>query len=146
MLGAAQADAFGAELARALRVLGQVGVGAHPEAAELVGPAEDRAEVAGRFGRDDRDFADDDLAGRAGDRDDVAFAHGLPPATNCFAATSILSASAPQIAGLPIPRATTAACDTRPPRDVRMPSAAIIPCRSSGDVSGRTRITRSPAS
>ena len=55
-------------------------------------------------------------------------------------------ASAPQIAGLPMPRATTAACDTRPPRDVRMPSAAIMPCRSSGDVSGRTRMTRSPAS
>ena len=45
-----------------------------------------------------------------------------------------------------MPRATTAACDTRPPRDVRMPSAAIMPCRSSGDVSGRTRITCSPAS
>ena len=69
-----------------------------------------------------------------------------PPATNCFAARSIFTASAPQIAGVPMPRATTAACDTRPPRDVRMPSAAIMPCRSSGDVSGRTRITCSPAS
>ncbi len=56
------------------------------------------------------------------------------------------AASAPQIAGLPMPRATTAAWLTRPPRDVRMPSAAIMPCRSSGEVSGRTRITRSPAS
>ena len=64
---------------------------------------------------------------------------------NCFFARSICSASAPQIAGLPIPRATTAAWLTSPPRDVRMPSAAIMPCRSSGDVSGRTRITASPA-
>ena len=47
----------------------------------------------------------------------------------------------PQPAGLPMPRATTAAWLTRPPRDVRMPSAAIIPWRSSGDVSGRTRMT-----
>ena len=45
-----------------------------------------------------------------------------------------------------MPRATTAAWLTSPPRDVRIPSAAIMPCRSSGDVSGRTRITRSPAS
>ena len=30
---------------------------------------------------------------------------------------------------------------TSPPRDVRMPSAAIMPWMSSGDVSGRTRIT-----
>ena len=44
-----------------------------------------------------------------------------------------------------MPRATTAAWLTSPPRDVRMPSAAIMPCRSSGDVSGRTRITASPA-
>ena len=69
-----------------------------------------------------------------------------PPATNCLRARSITTASAPQIAGLPMPRATTAACDTRPPREVRIPSAAIMPCRSSGEVSGRTRITCSPAS
>ena len=42
VLGAAQADAFGAELARLLRVLGKVGVRAHLEAAQLVGPTEDR--------------------------------------------------------------------------------------------------------
>ena len=60
--------------------------------------------------------------------------------------TSIWSSLAPHTAGVPMPRATTAAWLTRPPRDVRMPSAAIIPCRSSGDVSGRTRITSSPSS
>ena len=31
--------------------------------------------MAARLGRDHRDLADDDLAGRAGDRDDVAFVH-----------------------------------------------------------------------
>jgi hypothetical protein len=39
VLGAAQADALGAEVASALRVGGRVGVGAHAQRAELVGPA-----------------------------------------------------------------------------------------------------------
>ncbi len=65
-----------------------------------------------------------------------------PPAVKLFPV--IFSDSAPTMAGLPQPRATTAACDTRPPRVVRMPSATIIPCTSSGEVSLRTRITFSP--
>ena len=40
VLGPAQADALGAELARAARVGGRVGVGAHAERAQLVAPAE----------------------------------------------------------------------------------------------------------
>ena len=40
VLGAAEADALGAEAPRHLRVLGQVGVGAHLHPAEAVGPAE----------------------------------------------------------------------------------------------------------
>ena len=43
-----------------------------------------------------------------------------------------------------MPRATTAAWLVLPPRLVRMPWAAIMPCRSSGLVSRRTRITASP--
>ncbi len=135
------------ELPRPLRVFGEVGVGAHTQRAELVGPLEDRAERAGRLRGDDRHLADHDLAGRAVDRDDVALAHGRAVCREllrrrCRSST----ASAPQIAGVPMPRATTAAWLTRPPRLVRIPSAAIMPCRSSGEVSGRTRITRSPAS
>ena len=38
VLGAAEPDALGAELARHLRVVREVGVGAHPQPAELVGP------------------------------------------------------------------------------------------------------------
>ncbi len=59
---------------------------------------------------------------------------------------STSSSSAPHTQVLPIPRATTAACDVLPPRLVRMPWAAIMPLRSSGFVSRRTRITCSPAS
>ena len=55
-----------------------------------------------------------------------------------------LTNSAPATHGLPMPRATTAACDVRPPRDVSTPSAAIMPCTSSGFVSIRTRMTFSP--
>ena len=45
VLGAAEPDALGAELARLRGVLGRVGVRAHAQAADLVGPAEDRLEV-----------------------------------------------------------------------------------------------------
>ena len=57
---------------------------------------------------------------------------------------STSSSSAPHTQVLPIPRATTAAWLVLPPRLVRMPSAAIIPFRSSGLVSRRTRMTFSP--
>ena len=72
VLGAAEADALGAELARHVRVVRQVGVGAHLHAAELVGPPEDHVERPTRLGRDDRHRADHDLTGGAVDRDDVA--------------------------------------------------------------------------
>ena len=70
-----------------------------------------------------------------------------PPAeVNCLAFTLTSSSSAPQTQVLPMPRATTAAWLVLPPRLVRMPWAAIMPCRSSGLVSRRTRITCSPRS
>ena len=73
VLGAAQADALRAELAAERSVVGGVGVGAHAHRAELVGPRQqDRVEVAGDLGLDERDRADDDDAGGAVDRDDVA--------------------------------------------------------------------------
>ncbi len=57
---------------------------------------------------------------------------------------STSSSSAPHTQVLPMPRATTAACEVLPPRLVRMPSAAIMPLRSSGLVSRRIRMTFSP--
>ncbi len=57
---------------------------------------------------------------------------------------STSSSSAPHTQVLPMPRATTAACEVLPPREVRMPSAAIMPSRSSGLVSRRIRMTCSP--
>ena len=67
-------------------------------------------------------------------------------ATRAFRSSE--SASQPATHGLPMPRATTAACEVMPPWTVRIPFAAIIPWMSSGVVSQRTRITssRSPRS
>src|SRR6266404_6341756 len=53
---------------------------------------------------------------------------------------------APHTHTLPICRATSAACEETPPREVRMPSAAIMPRKSSGDVSMRASTTFSPFS
>ena len=53
---------------------------------------------------------------------------------------------APTTAGIPHPRATTAAWLASPPRAVRMPAARAMPWTSSGDVSARTRIGEPPAS
>ena len=51
---------------------------------------------------------------------------------------------AAQMQTFPIWRATSAACELTPPRDVKMPSAAIIPRKSSGEVSSRQRIAFLP--
>ena len=61
--------------------------------------------------------------------------------------SSILTftSSAPQTATRPMPRATTAACEVLPPREVKIPWAATMPGRSSGEVSLRTKITGTPA-
>ena len=88
MLGAAQADALRAEPAGPGGVLGGVGVGAHRHPARAVGVAHqpvdgDDQVVAARRSRpllevahdrrvDDRHLAEEDLAGGAVDRDDVA--------------------------------------------------------------------------
>src|ERR671932_799937 len=52
---------------------------------------------------------------------------------------------APHTQDLPIPRATTAACEVIPPRAVRMAWAATMPWKSSGLVSWRTSTTFSPS-
>ena len=84
VLGAAEPDALGAEAARHLRVVREVGVGAHAERAELVGPPEHDLERPARLRRDHRHRAEDDLAGGAVDRDHVALAHDrVAVARNC---------------------------------------------------------------
>ena len=62
------------------------------------------------------------------------------------AVSSITIAPQPVTAGLPMPRATTAACEVIPPWAVRMPRARSMPGKSSAEVSIRTRMTASPAS
>ena len=73
VLGSAQADALGTEAPRAARVLGSVRVGAHAECAQFVAPAEYRVEAGVDLWRDEHDVLERDGAGRAVDRDQVAF-------------------------------------------------------------------------
>ena len=159
VLGAAQADALGAEPPGAGGVLGGVGVGAHPQPAGTVGVRHDPGDRVGevvvellalevayddRVG--DRHGAGEHLAGGAVDRDDVALARRSRrrARVNCLPLVSTSSDSAPHTQVRPMPRATTAAWEVLPPRLVRMPRAATMPRRSSGLVSLRTRITSSP--
>ena len=73
VLGAAEADPFGAELACLTRVGRRVRVRVHSQPANLVGPIEDRLEVVVPAWRRERDAPDDHAAGRAVDRDLLAF-------------------------------------------------------------------------
>ena len=63
------------------------------------------------------------------------------PARKRWFSSSTTTSPAPTTQHLPQPRATTAACDVRPPREVSTPCAACMPATSSGDVSARTRMT-----
>lgn len=68
------------------------------------------------------------------------------PLTVAVRASPFTSSSAkPQTQVRPMPRATTAAWLVLPPREVSTPLAAIMPPRSSGLVSLRTRMTGCPA-
>ena len=78
MLGAAQADPLRAELTRGAGVVGCVGVGADLQAANLIGPAHQRAEVARQLGLHGRHRARHHLTGRAVDGERVALADLTP--------------------------------------------------------------------
>ena len=118
-----------------------------PSAArKLVGPAEDRPERAGRLGRDHR------RPRRRTTSPVVPLIEMTSPSCTVVAVDDELLRREVDLDALRRRRSRACPCrarrpprgDTSPPRDVRMPSAAIMPCRSSGDVSGRTRITCSP--
>ena len=73
MLGTAQADAFRAELACLRSVARRIAVGADVQGTDLVSPAHEAAEVAGQLSFLRRDSAEVNVAGRAVERDNVAF-------------------------------------------------------------------------
>jgi hypothetical protein len=109
VLGAAQADAFGAELAGDLAIERGFGVGAHFHAAVLVGPDHQRGEIADQFGFHHRHFAGHDLAGRTVERDQVAFGHFAVADARLARGHVDRQARGARNAGRPMPRATTAA-------------------------------------
>ena len=65
------------------------------------------------------------------------------PARKRWFSSSTTTSPAPTTQHLPQPRATTAACEVRPPREVSTPCAECMPATSSGEVSARTRMTAS---
>ena len=72
MLGAAQADALGAEIDRLLRIARVVGVGLDVQAASCVSPAHEAVEVLVAGSGNGRDLAGVDVAGAAVEGDPVA--------------------------------------------------------------------------
>ena len=77
MLGTAQTDSLGTQLAGVGRVLAGVGVRAHGQLAlaHFVAPLQDGLELLGGLGRRQCHFAQHDLTGGAVQRDDVALFH-----------------------------------------------------------------------
>jgi hypothetical protein len=145
VLGPGETDAFGSELAGGGGIGGGVGVGAYTQRSDLIGPLQQGGELGGLLRLDQRNVAYVDAAVGAVDGDLVSLAD-VYVSDQCPAAdTSMMRPLAPVTAGLPMPRATTAAWEVLPPWAVRMPSAAAMPWMSSGVVSGRTRITGPPS-
>ena len=100
VLGAAQADALGAELARLTCIARGVGVGAHAQPALGVGPAHERGEGAGQLRLAHLGAADDHLPGAAVDGDDVALVQRRASRPACVPAlASMRSAPAPDTHG-----------------------------------------------
>ena len=128
VLGAAEADALRAELARLRGVAGRVRVRAHLEPAQLVGPLEDRPEVLVDLRRHELDRADDHVAARAVDRDHVALVQlVLADLRRPSRPGRARACRTPTTHGIPSPRATTAACEVSPPCAVRIPAASRMP-------------------
>ena len=157
VLGAAQADPLGPEAPRPLGVLAVVGVGAHAEAAgavrvgddpvhgchQRIGIGLDRAlEVLHDRAGYDGNLAEEDRARGAVDRDDVALAEGRPTLGGDLLALDVdLEVIRARHAGL-----AHAARDDGSVRGLATAAgqdaaAAIMPGRSSGLVSRRTRMT-----
>jgi hypothetical protein len=78
VLGAAQPDALGAELAGTASVFGGVRIGPHGDAAaaEVVRPFQEGGELVGRFSGGHLERAEQHLAGATVERDDRSLGHG----------------------------------------------------------------------
>jgi hypothetical protein len=80
---------LGLEVAGDAGVLGRVGVGAHPDVAELVRPGEKRAEVVVEGGVEHGRLAHQDLSGGAVDGDRVALGHRASAGADDDAAAAV---------------------------------------------------------
>ena len=117
VLGAAEADAFGAHFAGLAGILGGVRIGANTAGrADLIGPLHHGVVVLGHFGRRELDLALVNRAVIAVERDPLALANDAAVGRHLLCRHSrCTSFSQPTMQHLPQPRATTAAWLVLPP-------------------------------
>ena len=127
VLRPAQTDALGTSRPSVGRLVGGVGVGAHPKATGLVGPLHERLERLPYLLFPGLGIALDRPGQRRLLEVQAPSWTRLPSTENELAPRSIRIASAPHTAGMPSPRATTAAWEFVPPALVRIPCDLIIP-------------------
>ena len=145
MLCAAQPDPFGGEIPRRLRIGGGIGVRAHADIAEIIGPVQQVWNASSS--------ALPALSRRTASTSPVvpstvimSPAAELAPigCTIIWSLRSITRSDAPTTQGSPMPRPITAAWLVTPPRIVKTADAACMPRISSGVVSRRTSTQASP--
>ena len=134
VLGAAEADAFGAELAGDFGIARNIGIGAHAElAAELVRELHELTEGSGgRIRFLGGGLTEIDVAGGSIHREPLAllYGDGLSADRNSGGLVALAKwrwRRRRRRTGVPIPRATTAAWLDLPPMAVRMPLALSMP-------------------
>ena len=121
VLGAAEADPFGTELPRLACVGRRVGVRVHAEAAHAVGPREQCLEISLMRGGTSATWPMMTIPAVPSIVIASPSATSRPPKLARRRSRSITSSSTPATHGLPMPRATTAACEVMPPNAVTIP-------------------------
>ncbi len=145
VLGPAQADALCAELDGLGGITGIVGVGANLQAAVLITPTHNAAELAADGGVHSGDSTVIDLAGGAVQAQPVTLVIGLAPQGEGLAFLVHLDLAAAGDAAGAHAAGHHSGMRGHAPRTVRMPWATCMPSMSSGEVSRRTRMTFSPS-
>ena len=146
VLRTAQPDALGAEGQADAGLARVVGIDPHAQPAHVVSPVQHRGQRRRRARQPGcRPRPRRVRRPNRRSRPVSPSRSSLPPVT-AVAPSTIARPCTPQMAGRPMPRATTAAWDADPPLLVTMPTEASMPGTSAGEVSWASSTTRAPAS